>query len=501
MNEIVKFTDYKINENVIIPVVDAVISNNGDLNTKRVNEVPLKGNVELKDVKTGERGASTEYTGKTGKILTKKGAEKTRKEVDKIRGLDGNYYPGGLDKNGNLIGTKFDDEGNLMSVSFVKKIPKKKEETPNRNEEEEEEQEELDSSGDFTDYSESEWEIDDSFNSVKVPIPGELRSQLSDEDQKYIYWNRKVNYIRLVPKTPTGWVNVKVDMEVIKRVRRYSIGLSPEDENDTSVESFLKKLKNLDRISNKAMDVKKITRKDIQQQMSAIILLHYINEIKTFFNPSMAGSLFESFLAGLIPDAKVTEDNGKADISVSTPDGEVGYQVKLYGPDTANIEITYKDVDGVKKPLDYYLICIKKSDMIIIYVLNSIDPENTENKGYYENFKSKGEGKSFSMSTINSSIDRLNIRNNNRFSISIINLEQRIADLGNGIKTSLDDLYLELSKFQYNVESIITGVDVETQKIMDDTKFEEISTDAEENVEKMAGMLNRLISNVARPNG
>ena len=449
--------------------------------------MPLKGNVELKDVKTGERGASKEYTGKTGKTLTKKGAEKTRKEVDKIRGLDGNYYPGGLDKNGNLIGTKFDSEGNLMSVRLKEKTPTPK--VTNKTEEEQEEEQE-----DFTDYSESEWEIDDSFNSVKVTIPGELRSQLSEEDQKYLYWNRKVDYIRLVPNTPTGWVNVKVDMEVIKRVRRYSIGLAPEDENNTSVESFLKKLKSLDRISNKAMDVAKITRRDIQQQMSAIILLHYINEIKTFFNPSMAGSLFESFLAGLIPDAKVTEDNGKADISVTTSKGEIGYQVKLYGADTTNVEITYKD--GL--PLDYYLICIKKSDMIIIYVLNSID---SESKGYYEDFKSKGEGKSFSMSKINTSTEELNIRNDNRFSISIINLEQRIADLGTGIKTSLDDLYLELSKFQYNIESIITGVDVETQKIMDDAKFGTTSREAQKNLKIMQKRLGDLVSNIRTPNG
>lgn len=480
MNQIIKFIDYKtINENVIIPVVDAVISNNGDLNTKRVDNIPLKGNVELKDVKTGERGTSKEYTGKTGKTLIKQGAEKTKRVVDKIKGLDGNYYPGGLDKNGNLLGSKFDDDGNLMSVSFIRKTKSsditKKEENP-----------------DYVNYTESEWEVDPNFNSFKVPIPGELITQLPEEDQKYIYWNQKVNYIRLVPKTPTGWVNVKVDMEVIKRVRRYSIGLAPEDENDTSVESFLKKLKNLDRISNKAIEVKKITRQDIQQQMSAIILLHYINEIKTFFNPSMAGSLFESFLGGLIPDAKVTEDNGKADISVTTPKGEIGYQVKLYGPDSSNIEIAYKD--GL--PLQYYLICIKKSDMVIIYVLNSV---NKNSDGYYENFKSRGsDSTTFSMSKINSS-EKLNIRNLSRFSISITNLEQRISDLGSGLKSSLDSLYLHLSKFQYNVESIITGVDEETKKIMNEYKFTEIYTEAVSHVGSMSKELDALVKSIRRP--
>jgi len=475
MNEIIKFTDYtEINENVIIPVVDAVISDSGILNTKTANRLPLKGNVELYDKPTG-LFYDNKIDPTTGKII-RKGAEKTEKAVSRIKGLDGNYYPGGIDKNGNLLGSKFDDDGNLMTVRFIKKQkPVKKTKDP-----------------DYIDYRESEWELDSNFISEKIPIFTELIKELPEKDQKYLYWNKYVNYIRLVPKTPTGWVNVKVDMEVIKRVRRYSIGLAPEDENDTSVESFLKKLKSLDRISNRAMDVKKVSRKDIQQQMSAIILLHYINEIKTFFNPSMAGSLFESFLGGLIPDAKVTEDNGKADISVTTPKGEIGYQVKLYGADTSNIEIAKKD----GQPLQYYLICIKKSDMVIIYVLNSV---NKNSKSFYENFKSRGtESTSFSMSKIYGS-QELNIRNESRFSISITNLEQRIADLGAGLKDSLDSLYLHLSKFQYNVESIITGVDEETKRIMDDHKFTEIYAEAISHVGSMEKELDSLVTNIRRP--
>lgn len=488
MNEIVKFIDYKkINEDVIIPVVDAVISRNGDLNTKenrQKNNLPLKGNVELWDKPTEVRGADVKYTDKkTGEVRFRPGPFKTERSVFRIKGLDGLDYPGGLDKNGNLVGSKFDTDGNLMTVRFRQKAPKKK-----RSDEAEEEKDPS-----YINYNESEWEIDPNFVSKKISIPGELRGQLSEEDQKYPYWNKKVNYIKLVPTTPTGWVNVKVDMEVIKRVRRYSIGLSPEDENDTSVKSFLKKLKNLDRISNKAIEVKKISRQDIQQQMSAIILLHYINEIKTFFNPSMAGSLFESFLGGLIPNAKVTEDNGKADISVTTPEGEVGYQVKLYGPDTSNIDITYKTEDGVKKPLDYYLICIKKTDMIVIYVLNSV---NKKSSGYYDNFRSKGpNSQSFSMSKIND-IGKLNIRDESRFSISIMNLEQRIADLGTGLKSSLDSLYLHLSKFQYNVESIISGVDEETQKIMSDDKFTQTYKEATLHVGSMTKELESLYKNI-----
>jgi hypothetical protein len=60
--------------------------------------------------------------------------------------------------------------------------------------------------------------------------------------------------------------------------------------------------------------------------MAVIMLLHYLNEIKDFFNPSAAGFLFESFIAGLIPKSFVADDNGIADI---VAEGRK-YQIKLY---------------------------------------------------------------------------------------------------------------------------------------------------------------------------
>jgi uncharacterized protein YaaR (DUF327 family) len=457
MNEIIKFTDYtEINENVIIPVVDAVISDSGILNTKTATGLPLKGSVELNtipvfDIETGKKVMAVSRTvGQDSK------AQKTKKVVSGIKGNDGKYYPGGLDKNGTLVGVNFDENNYLLTLGATE-------------------------------------------SRTRIPIDPESQSKLDTKYQDIEFWNKDVDYIKCVPNISTGWVNVKIDMEVIKRVRRYSAGLvEKEKASDNSHLTFVSKLKSLDRISNRTIKIDNITRQKIQKQMSAIILLHYINEIKTFFTPSAAGLLFESFIGGLIPYAKVTEDNGKADITVPTDDGKIEYQVKLYSTAAQYIDIAVNryDDDSIhpnrEVPLDYYLICIKKSDEVIIYVLNN-DPTSP---GYYSKFRTSGKNsksKTFSVNELNNS--KLDFRTGTKFILSLTNLEERIKNLGDSLKGCLDELYRLLSQFQYNVETIITGVDQDGKKVSE-TDFSKHSTDATNNVKSMSEKLDELIKEV-----
>lgn len=476
MNEIIKFTDYKkINEDVIIPVVDVVISTSGLL--KYRNDLPLKGIVKLK---------SSTYEDEFGNIvqatLTKKSIEKgvtaskpaTKMQVDSILGQDGREYPGGLDKNGKLVGIHFDPEGNLLTKAYKEKGSRKIE-LPN-----------------------TEAEI----LSTSLVRPEELR-----------YWNKNIDYIKCllnVASVPTGWVNVKVDMEVIKRVRRYSTGLvNPDKASDNSHEAFISKLNSLSEISNKDKNIviNNIDRFEIQKQMSAIILLHYVNEIKTFFTPSTSGLLFESFLGGLIPFAKVTEDNGKADISVPTPGGNIDYQVKLYSENSSNVGIA---LNGLVKegevsvhpnreiPLDYYLICIKRGDVIDIYILD----DDRTSPCYYHKFrsgyKSEKPNEKYTSNTFSLSL----LKNSNtpglKYTLNLSDLEGKINIIGKSIKRNLDYLYKQLSEFQYNVETIITGVDDKSQKVIDDDKFKMISDNAKGNLEQMTKVLIRLVRGISR---
>jgi hypothetical protein len=59
----------------------------------------------------------------------------------------------------------------------------------------------------------------------------------------------------------------------------------------------------------------------------------------------------------------------------------------------------------------------------------------------------------------------------------------------------LDELYSELSSFQYNVETIISGVNQEG-KILSPNEFRMIVDDSKSNVTNMRSHLDSLISSV-----
>ncbi len=392
------------------------------------------------------------YNGQEGFPLRKGNIvqNKSRKLID-IMGEDRKSYPAGIDKNGVLVSVYSSAEGYVLN----------KEKKP-------------------------------------ILINNNLKQkyrQLSN----YTYYQNDIDYSFLIPIVPTGWVNIKVDMEIIKRVRRYSKGLGT---NTDGFQSFKDKLNDLKRTSS-GVKLRKRSRETIQKEMSVIILLHYINEIKNFFTPSAAGFLFESFLAGLIPNAKVKEDNSKCDVYA---DGKK-YQVKLYSSLESSLAIAYEEikqnVNGTEvvvgiNSMDYYLICLKYPDKVDIFIL---DGKNENSDAYYQNFRTEGINKSgqqvsqverkFSVSSIVN-----NCPDSMRFSIDLINLEEKIKKIATGLKESLDDLYAELSNFQYNVETIITGVD-ERGDIISGQEFTALSGSAENNIESMRIKLEELVTNIS----
>jgi len=392
------------------------------------------------------------YNGQEGFPLRKGNIvqNKSRKLID-IMGEDRKSYPAGIDKNGVLVSVYSSAEGYVLN----------KEKKP-------------------------------------ILINNNLKQkyrQLSN----YTYYQNDIDYSFLIPIVPTGWVNIKVDMEIIKRVRRYSKGLGT---NTDGFQSFKDKLNDLKRTSS-GVKLRKRSRETIQKEMSVIILLHYINEIKNFFTPSAAGFLFESFLAGLIPNAKVKEDNSKCDVYA---DGKK-YQVKLYSSLESSLAIAYEEikqnVNGTEvvvgiNSMDYYLICLKYPDKVDIFIL---DGKNENSDAYYQNFRTEGINKSgqqvsqverkFSVSSIVN-----NCPDSMRFSIDLINLEEKIKKIATGLKESLDDLYAELSNFQYNVETIITGVD-EKGDIISGQEFTALSGSAESNIESMRIKLADLVTNIS----
>ena len=394
------------------------------------------------------------YNGEEGYPLRKGNIvqNKDRKLID-IIGEDRNSYPAGIDKNGFLVSVYgYSNLGYLLNK-----------------------------------------------NLEPILINTSLKNRYNKELAKYTYYEN-IDYSFLIPIVPTGWVNIKVDMEIIKRVRRYSKNLGT---NSEGFQSFKDKLNDLKRTSI-GIKLRRRSRETIQKEMSVIILLHYINEIKNFFTPSGAGFLFESFLAGLIPNAKVKEDNSKCDVYA---DGKK-YQVKLYSSLESTLSIAYElikeKVDGKEvvvgmNSMDYYLICLKYADKVDIFIL---DGKDEKSDAYYQKFRTEGltrkdrtqvlqQERKFSVSLIVNKCPE-----NMKFSIDLINLEEKIRKIASGLKETLDDLYSQLSEFQYNVESIITGVD-EKGDIISPGDFTNLSTSAESNIRSMSSKLKELVTNIS----
>jgi hypothetical protein len=405
-----KFNDF-LNEDIQLPVLDVVIDDNGNIYNGMVDGFPLtKGNI---------------VRNRVDRKIT----------VTSIISNNGTTFPAGIDKNGNIVAPtgKVDEEGYVLNTRGER---------------------------------------------IKIP---QSTYGLSNKFQNKFWKKYKskekpdlLNYSFLVPITPTGWVNVKIDMEVLKRVRRYSRNLGT---NTKKFESFKDKLNDLQKMSA-GVKLRKRVRETIQKEMSVIILLHYINEIKDFFTPGSSGSLFESFIAGLIPNARVKDDNSLVDVNA---DG-INYQLKLYDNLQEYIPISLPKEED-ETIVDYHLIGLKYADRIVLFILDSQNGPSD-----YRNFTTKaGVG---TKKMINSPYVP-------RYTFEISNIEEKIRNIAKGLKESLDSLYLELSGFQYNIETIISGVN-EKGEILDGLEFKKIESDSKQNIENMRGHLDSLVRSITQ---
>jgi hypothetical protein len=433
--DIIKFTEYLKEAISIPPVLDVVIDDNGIVYDGKIDGTPLiKGNTEHK-----------------------------LQKVTRIFGSNKIDYPAGIDKNGKLYTI------NTVDVNLNGEIVK----------------------------------IAAKMDKI-TPIP-------KGDGYWIVYDDDKDEYYNMVPLTPTGWVNMKIDMEVSKRVRRYSAGLV--DSRITHPHTaFIYKLNELKRISNMQRD-KLDNNIKIQKEMSVVILLHCLNELKDFFHPSSSGFLFESFLAGLIPGARIKDDNGKADI---TADGK-RYQIKFLSNTTSNVSIAKdekKNSKGVvisKKYLSYYIICLKYIDKIDVFIIDTTTRNNradiadklfsTPTRNIEEDSAS-----TFSVSKMKTLTDDIKEtdseeekeRKNNshrylkKYSIDLSNIEGKIDLIGDNLKAGLNGLYNQLSQFQYNVETLISGTKTDGTVVENQEEYELFYNKGLSNISQLTSELTNL---------
>ena len=165
------------------------------------------------------------------------------------------------------------------------------------------------------------------------------------------------------------------------------------------------------------------------------------------------------------------------------------YQIKLLNKG-GYVEIV-KDRE-MNEYLDHYILAYKYPDKIRVFILDG-GHEDEGNPNHINNFKVKS-GKNFSWGKLN----RVNIEHADFvYDISLLNIKDKIDKIAKGLEEILEKLYKNLSQFQYNVETILTGVD-EKGNLLDPNDFSELENESNRNIETMRSELNSLVSIIKR---
>lgn len=245
-----------------------------------------------------------------------------------------------------------------------------------------------------------------------------------------------------------GWVNVKIDDDLPLRISRYTRALDYYS-GKTDIVDKLKILSDPDKIDG-----------GIQYQLSIIMLLQYLKEIKSNFNSKVSGFLFEGFIAGLLHLEKRVEDHGIVDIA----DDNYTYQVKFYDQKS---HIKYKE------GCDYHIIAIKKQELVYVWVLTEIEIDDVLTPAGYisapkleEKYYAHGE-------------------------LDLNNIDKRIKKITKGIKKKISTLYDGISELNYNIETILTGVD-KYNNVVDIEDLDTYYKDSEENIKTISDSLSKV---------
>lgn len=272
-----------------------------------------------------------------------------------------------------------------------------------------------------------------------------------------------------------GWVNIKIDEQVYVRMGRHVKAMDTLLTNRDDKYNLYEKVNILSKVDEyvSKLDV------DIQTKLSLITILQYLNELRSNFNPSSSGFLLEGFLAALI-HGEITSDYGstdmtgrltKADITKRYSDldapqyktDRVKYQIKLYKKGN-NIKLDIRP----ERICDYYVICLKDVDNkidinIIPYdelnkykVISSKELDNIIIINTNKLYKGRGRQGNEYMTSLDVSDSKIN---------------QSIGACGENIRKSIEDIYLNLSELEFDIDSIMTGynknnvkIDIETAK-------------------------------------
>ena len=237
-----------------------------------------------------------------------------------------------------------------------------------------------------------------------------------------------------------GWVNVKIDSELNKRIERLMTGLGFHRGNLAAKIRFLS-----DPVHGRIRQGETVGQA-LNRKITAMILLEYLKEIKTLFDSSSAGFLFEDFIAGLL-GGETVPGKGAVDVRV----GSERYQIKLYGQSSKNIA---RPTPRGEQPTKF-ILGIKVGDDIEIYEM------------VYETFLLNMEelrDRDDNIRGLGMSVDNFTNLANNLGTLRLSNISAMSDALNIDLSASVSSLWNTMSELQFNVETMLTGINKKGEK-------------------------------------
>jgi hypothetical protein len=271
-------------------------------------------------------------------------------------------------------------------------------------------------------------------------------------------------------KRVDSWINVKADKDLHLRVSRYTRALDAYNNiTQNNIEGLKERLKIL---SNPYV------RGGVQLKLSMVLLLQYLKEIKSNFDSSSAGFLLEDYIAGLLHSRKTASGDYE---DILGGNGKT-YQIKFYKEKTGQLSIN-------KSLCDYYIIALKYADNTVrIFIVEPGDGINDKGIPYvYTRGDDEDSPKWVDMTRVKKEVKP--------FKLEIANVDENIKRLSEDLKMYISDLYDSISNLNYNIETIITGVDKEN-KVIKPSEIDNYYSDATKDIDSINKHLAKVKSEV-----
>ena len=305
-------------------------------------------------------------------------------------------------------------------------------------------------------------------------------------------------------EVPEGWVNVKLDHQLFKRMNRYVVTLD-DIVGEGNKYNLYEKIQAISQIGQY------IERNSlsVQNKISIITILQYLKELRTHFDPTSSGFLLEGFLATLI-HGRIEEGRKPFDMTTSYNEldavrfkatGGLGktYQIKLYKIDSY-IKVNMSQI------CDYYVICLKEKDDIWVHILDGKNPSHPQFiggplsaqyiKGKFPKKEEIPNPESYIRHDGNKQYMVINTKklreNDLRMKLEIGNLDELIKKCGENIVNSINDTYVKLSELHYNIDSLVSGID-KNQRLID---VDEAKRQADETIKDITKSISKLSENI-----